>query len=164
MDFCFGIFRNKTNPDGKAKIGGVVKVMKGVTVTVATPAGSIEDPKERRSVRQITSNIDGTSKTPSTKTVAAKKVPNSVVLGLDKDSTSISDWAQAKSKRVATAAAAATLNAAATSSMNSVVATGSNANATSITNSCNVVVETNKNFSEKRIKTRSAKTTGTPKN
>ena len=158
MDFGFGIFRNKTNPDGKAKIGGVVKVMKGVTVTVATPAGSIEDPKERRSVRQITSNVDVTTKTPSTKTVA-KKVPNSVVLGLDKDSTSISDWA-AKSKRVTTAAAA-TLNAAATSSMNSVVATSSNANATSITNSCNVVVETNKNFSEKRIKTRSAKTTGT---
>jgi hypothetical protein len=32
--------------------------------------------------------------------------------------------------------------------------------ATSIGNSCNVVVETNKNFAEKRIKTRSAKTSG----
>jgi hypothetical protein len=135
--------RLKTSP-GETKIRS--PVTKPNKAAVAGTAASAEDPKERRSVRQ---NADGASKAAAPK-MTPKKAANAV--SLDKDSSSITDWtaAAAKPKR-APASNAPSAAAAATLAVNSV-------SAASIGNS--LVVETNKNFAAKRIKTRSAKTSG----
>jgi len=153
-------FRIKSNVETKGKLGTPKINNKGgaTSTALAGTTGASDDSKERRSVRQPALNADGTPKTPAAK--MTKKVPNSVIIGLDKDSTNISDWAAAKAKRVTSSATTSTMTSStgqtSTLGMNSVPAGATS----SITNSCNVVVETNKNFTEKRIKTRSAKTSG----
>ena len=131
---------------------------KATTPTNAT-SGVGDDPKERRSVRQNPAN-DVSMKTMTPK-MAPKKIPNSIIIGLDKDSSTITDFTSStatatttpKSKRVTTTT---TTTASVTANVSQ---TTLGVNATSLGNSCNVVVETNKNLAQKRIKTRSAKTT-----
>jgi hypothetical protein len=136
---------------------------KGTTSTSppANPApGSVDDQKERRSVRQNASNAtDGANKTPPTKPLV-KKVTNSIVIGLDKDSTTITDFTASAAGPTPTTPAAKPKRVTTTSNVSSNVGqTTHGVNASSLGNACNVVVEANKNFAQKRIKTRSAKTT-----